>query len=554
VVITEPPTLEPITASPQVHPPLLQRALSQTKSVYALIAADYRRSILLSVMVAVWTVELFFVQYTTLIPPQEVTRKFAIFAPVFRLALDLGLITVLVLVLNRRLLSVVACLAFALHIALLTYYHYFHRPLSVLTLRHNWREGAEASSVGLQVVPTWVWFWVSAALVAKLLLIWLARGPRLPRLVRFKLAASVATAYIALTILCIYLDPLYKILSTRGVARLGVIRGYTQTWLAEEYYLGSDEIRKRAIEERQFKSDKLTPLEVSFAPGNKIVMIQAESLDFPIIDYRVDGKEVTPFLNRLAKESIYFRMQAMHFNGSADADFSALNGVRPSRHVLNYNIPEYPYTDTFPQFLKSYGYHTVAFHGNTGDFYKRRKAYTKIGFDELMFKEELLDRFGLQSKSQFGVLDDELLDLARSQLDEHDGPLFHFLITVTSHTPFNLLPSDREELFPGGSGIGPGYFNSMRYLDDSLEKYIESLPDGTTVVIYGDHAAGVDWNDYHSDRDTRRDYVPCFIYKQGSNLGAQQRTRGERIALDGSLTLLDLVAYLRAQIQAERGG
>ena len=79
----------------------------------------------------------------------------------------------------------------------------------------------------------------------------------------------------------------------------------------------------------------------------------------------------------------------MHDNGSADADFVALNGVPPSVDVLNYNIPNYPYENTLPQFLARHGFATIGLHGNTGNFYRRRDAWERIGFSRIIFQEEL---------------------------------------------------------------------------------------------------------------------------------------------------------------------
>src|SRR4029078_8074515 len=123
------------------------------------------------------------------------------------------------------------------------------------------------------------------------------------------------------TLVCNRLDPLDRILTTRGIGRLGLIRGYSEVWAAEAYYLGNREILERAIEERQLKLDRLTPVESSFTPGKRLIVVQAESLDFSALGYKVNGEEVTPFLNRLREQSMFYRIQAIHFNGSADADF-----------------------------------------------------------------------------------------------------------------------------------------------------------------------------------------------------------------------------------------
>src|SRR5205085_2531939 len=246
---------------------------------------------------------LFSVQWATLVPPQEIGPRLAMFGPVFRLCLDFALVSLITLILNRQFLVVASVLASILHVSLLTFYHYFHRPLSLLTLRNNWNEGVEATSLGLQVVPTIYWWWIGGALAIKLALLAAAKGPGMPRSSRWRLCCAIAVGYAIMTLVCNRLDPLDRILTTRGIGRLGLIRGYSEVWAAEEYYLGSSEILERAIEERQFKLDRLTPVESSFTPGKRLIVVQAESLDFAALGYKVNGEEVTPFLNRLREQS-----------------------------------------------------------------------------------------------------------------------------------------------------------------------------------------------------------------------------------------------------------
>ena len=56
------------------------------------------------------------------------------------------------------------------------------------------------------------------------------------------MAILVFLGYAILWSVVAYLDPLQRIQTTRGVGRLGHIRGYLGPWFAEWYYLRGDHL------------------------------------------------------------------------------------------------------------------------------------------------------------------------------------------------------------------------------------------------------------------------------------------------------------------------
>ena len=67
--------------------------------------------------VGVWTVLLFVVQANTLRSPQEVDRRFARWAPRFRLLIDISFITAVAMFLPARGLVAASVLVFVAHVA-----------------------------------------------------------------------------------------------------------------------------------------------------------------------------------------------------------------------------------------------------------------------------------------------------------------------------------------------------------------------------------------------------------------------------------------------------
>ena len=214
----------------------------------------------------------------------------------------------------------------------------------------------------------------------------------------------------------------------------------------------------------------------------------------------------------------------------------------PSPDVINYKLLSYPWEDTLPQRLARRGYHTAALHGASGGFFNRRSAFEAMGFAQIDFQEELSGEHGLPTAA-WGIKDADVLAFSARNLDQHDLAL-HFIITLTSHGPFDYLEPDEQELYPGTSRREHRYLNSMRYVDNALGPYVGSLPAGTTVVIYGDHAAGVDYGQKMGGPE----YVPFLVHRVGADLSERQQTLDDGFALSGQLSLLDAVTWLWNQM------
>ena len=264
---------------------------------------------------------------------------------------------------------------------------------------------------------------------------------------------------------------------------------YLGPWFAEWYYLyrNNDQIFRRGDQaHRGVVSDRLTPLEAQIPVRKHLVILQAESLDFNIIGYHVKGKEVTPFLNRLREASMFYRVGAMHFTGSADADFAALNDVSGSRRMITYKIRGYPYQNTTPQQLANCGYDTYSFHGKSGEFYNRRAAFEKMGFKDIIFQEEMENRFGLKEPTAGACTTRTCWHcrLACCAGRNADVPFHHH--ANHPHALQSAFAPERE-IFKDPHGMAENYVNNMRYLDNCLRDYVTSLGSGTTVLIYADH-------------------------------------------------------------------
>ncbi len=304
-------------------------------------------------------------------------------------------------------------------------------------------------------------------------------------------------------------------------------------------------------------------LEAFNASGNldfdtNIIVIQWEALDQKIIDYEYNGVEITPFMNRLKERSIYFNnFYAQHINGSFDAELSFLTSLYPVNKNYTFIDNDMSKFDSLIKVLNDRGYQTMAFHGNDREFYSRDMAFQEIGFDHFYardnFSEE--DLVIETEKTTLGINDYDFFKQSVDIIEQAEEPFFSFLITVTSHTPFNFIPESekKEEFMSVENRLLENYFHSLSFVDKSLEMFFDELEkrglkENTLIIIYSDHEASMDTREYSSARNfnlKRRvkhpHNIPLFIFHPELKPGTIETT--------GSLT--DLAPTILDLLQAE---
>jgi hypothetical protein len=493
----------------------------------------------------VWAVELFVFQERTLVPDWVLAPRSAAAARILRFALDLSACLFVVLLVRGRWLYPVLAGGCVFALALDTYHSYFGHALSLSTLAHQSGEGGAVLGYALSLVSL-PFLAASAGLLALKIGLNEVRMRRIvaPR-VRAALAAGAAGAYLGVFMLAnASLDPLSKFRVHGTVDRMGVTYGYLPAWLGEAWYLRRDMLLQRALAAAAHPSDRLTPIETPLELPGSIVIVQVESLGADVLGRTQDGALVMPFLTRIRDAALSYRVRAIHTNGSADSDFVMLTGRMPSPDVITYKVRDYVYDRTLPQLSRRAGLASLSIHGNTGAFFERRPVFARMGFDRLLFREELEQILGRSYPhgGVEGVKDVDVFEVAARQLAERRGErTLCFIITLTSHAPFSHLEPSERELFPEPTSITQDYLNSMRYVDRALERFAGALDPSTTLVLYGDHGVPEMPN---GDPEL----VPFLIFQPDRNLAAAQATRTSPLSHSGELTLQDAVLYLWHQL------
>jgi len=235
------------------------------------------------------------------------------------------------------------------------------------------------------------------------------------------------------------------------------------------------------------------------AKGRNLIMIQVESLQNFTINRRISGQEITPNLNRLLGQGLYFPNYYYQSGPgtTADAEFSVTNSLYPlTDGVVFFNEP-HDHFEALPSLLKDHGYDTAVMHGDVPSFWNRNNVYPGLGYQQILSNQDFtMTRYinlGL-SRAQ-GIGDAEFLSQAADKLTGLPQPFATTLITLSSHTPFEI-PHDLWGLnitAPAGlNDMQIKYLETIHYADQALGEFITKLKasglyDDSLIVIYGDH-------------------------------------------------------------------
>lgn len=287
---------------------------------------------------------------------------------------------------------------------------------------------------------------------------------------------------------------------------------------------GYDEAAKefREYYENRNSEPKKTNQYTNILKGRNVIAIHAESIQNFTLHTTFNDEEVTPNLNRLASEGLYFsNFYAQESVGtSSDSEFTFLTSLMPASSgtvAVSYWDRDY---STSLKYLKDMGYYNFSMHANNGTFWNRNMIHPKYGYDKFFYytKDYEIDEvmgMGLSDKSFFRQSVPKI-----KEISEKNQNFYGTMIMLTNHTPFsaaseidfdvdykyekiNEETGEKETVsapFLEGTTLGD-YFKTVHYADSAIGQFIDDLDeagllDNTVIVIYGDHDAKIKKSEY----------------------------------------------------------
>ncbi len=325
--------------------------------------------------------------------------------------------------------------------------------------------------------------------------------------------------------------------------------GYLPAWLAEYILIQPAVALQNAETKRRARLRKTILPPREFRLPKHIVAIQLESIGFDLLHVRHAGKQIVPFLSKLSRNSLFLKIKPFHLNGSADADFVFLNRIEPSDYVANYRLPGFVYKNTTSELIRSKGYQTTFLHNFTGFMFDRRVAYEQMHFDQLLFREEL-QKMGGRLDREGRPLDEVVFQRSIEMISEAQRPTFHFIITYTSHKPFdNYQEWDSQPIATPATRLD-NFLNSANYLDTVLANYVEKLPENTLLLIYSDHESTLKQLYRPMEDLPEVEFVPAFLFQKGGTSPVLTEGFDQRLLMSGELRMLDLAHFFHDLIKA----
>ncbi len=247
------------------------------------------------------------------------------------------------------------------------------------------------------------------------------------------------------------------------------------------------------------KQKNTTPNSEYFGVAKKknIIKIHLESFQTFLINKKVNGKEVTPFLNKLSTGNEDFRYYPNFFHQTgqgktSDAEFTMDNSLYGLPQGSAYSLKGDNTYQSLPAILdQKQGYTSDVMHGDYKTFWNRDQVYKHFGIDK--FYDATYYDMSDDNIVNLGLKDKPFFKESAEYQSKMKGPFYSHLITLTNHYPFTLSEEDADIDKPNtGDSTVDGYIQTAHYLDQALEEYVTDLKkkglyDDSVIMIYGDH-------------------------------------------------------------------
>jgi lipoteichoic acid synthase len=231
------------------------------------------------------------------------------------------------------------------------------------------------------------------------------------------------------------------------------------------------------------------------AKGMNVIYLHLESMQNFLIDYKLHGEEVTPYLNSLTRDE-----NTMYFDNffhqtaqgkTSDAEFLLENSMYGLPQGSAFALKGMNTYQAAPAILGQNGYTSAVFHGNNGTFWNRNEIYKSFGFDNFFDA----GYYNLESDelAEYGLMDKPFFEQSQPLLESLPQPFYTKFLTVSHHFPYKM-DQEKTTIAPHTTGDASvdNYFQTARYADEAIKEFFDYLKesglyDNTVVVMYGDH-------------------------------------------------------------------
>ena len=301
-----------------------------------------------------------------------------------------------------------------------------------------------------------------------------------------------------------------------------------------DYHYFSDEECDALFEQLQGLQATADTTSVLNTTRPNVVLIILESFGRTITDEIIDGKEVTPHLNSLKSEGIWFENLFANSFRTDRGTVAIMSGYSTHPKVSIMKYPQKAHTlPAIARSLHDEGYTTTFTYGGDANFTNTISYLYGTGIERVTDQRTLpfdvpLAQWGYADDVVCDYFADEVLELASTE-----KPYFATLLTLSSHEPFDVPYSAFENKI----------LNAAAFTDECVGKMIERWKQSPAwedmlVVLIADH--GIAYPEYLQTGELPRQRVPMLW------TGGALKERG--ITIDTYSSQADLAATLLRQM------
>ena len=280
--------------------------------------------------------------------------------------------------------------------------------------------------------------------------------------------------------------------------RSGFVR---RTLVCYEDFLQKDqeltEDQRKEIEQEYTDYSERTVSGPTVEGEKNLIFIIVESYLAATSDLVVDGKEITPFLNSLKRDSsVYYNGHVcpnVNLGESSDGQFIYMTGMLPLKSEITVNIVKDKTVCGLPAVLKQEGRvkRSQIVVPTSPTFWEQDKMNSLYGFDTMYSKFDC-------DKALHGSedLDDEqIFAMASRAAAQSEAPFFSLVLTMSMHNPYTKSVEHGFQI--ADKNLTAEYINYLidcHYTDMQIERFVgdlkrQGLYDQSVIVITADHDA-----------------------------------------------------------------
>lgn len=269
----------------------------------------------------------------------------------------------------------------------------------------------------------------------------------------------------------------------------------------------------------------------TMARRDNLVIIFWESLESWPIGMKVEGKELTPNLNRMLRDSAMRSFYAPRVLSQAaagrtsDGQLLALAGMHPTRSGAFAMTRSGNRFHTLPDAMKQQGAKTYLLSGDRPWRWNAEMMAKPFGIDHIHLRDSwnTSERINGDTPSDNAVISQAIAKMQRGEVWPDGEKAYVQINTLSGHAPFKIPEELQTISLDGGYPARlRDYMTAVHYTDQAIGRlldYLRQRPDWnrTMVVVTGDHEALSRWRSaLRSDVSGARminpeEYVPLIV-------------------------------------------